>query len=299
MRPSLIAPTVLTLLMVLVTMVSAQDDDVISVDSSIVLVNATITDRSGKAVTGLERRMFRILEDGVEQSIALFEAKETPFAAVILLDTSGSMEDRVVLARAAAIQFLQGMRYTDSAAVYNFDSKVTMVQDFSNSGDIRERMYELKSSGMTVLNDAVYKAAELLSKREEKRRAIVVLSDGADTQSRKSSDSALKAALAAGCTIYTVDMSAIGDMSVSRRQNQGVLKMFAERTGGRFVAAPGGMALREAFKQAVAELGVQYTLAYSPQNVKKDGKWRSIELRVAQPGLTIRARKGYHAAKAK
>lgn len=278
---------------------AAQDDEVISIDSSIVVVSAAVTDSHGKAVTGLTGKLFTIFEDGVEQKVESFDAEETPFAAVILLDTSGSMETRVSLARAAAIQFLAGLRADDFVAIYNFDSKVNLVQDFSNSRDIREQVFDLKSEGMTVLNDAVYKAAELLSKRPEKRRAIIVLSDGADTQSEKSADKALNAALAVGCTIYTVDMAAINDNSPARRQNQSVLKRFAERSGGKFVETPGGMAMRDAFRSIVAELGVQYTLAYSPSNSKKDGKWRSIEIRIARANLTIRTRKGYTAPKAK
>lgn len=275
------------------------DDDIISIDSSIVLVNASVMDMAGKAVTGLDRQLFRIFEDGIEQKVASFDAEETPFAAVILLDTSGSMENRVSLARAAAIQFLAGLRIDDNAAIYNFDSKVVMVQDFSNSRDLRDQVFDLKSYGMTVLNDAVYKASEILSKRTEKRRAIIVLSDGADTMSGTSADKALQAALAAGCTIYTVDMSGIMDNSVGRRQNQGVLRNFAEKSGGRFIATPAGLAMRDAFKSIVAELGVQYSLAYAPSNTAKDGKWRTIEVRVSRPNLTIRARKGYKAQKEK
>jgi VWFA-related protein len=146
---------------------------------------------------------------------------------------------------------------------------------------------------MTVLNDAIFTAAEELSKRPEKRRAIVVLSDGEDTQSGHSAEKALKAALAANVTIYTVDMSASD--GARRMQNVGVLKNFAEKTGGRFVATPGGAAMRDAFEQIVAELGTQYTIAYEPSNTAKDGKWRAIELRVAQKNLYIRTRKGYNA----
>ncbi len=273
------------------------DDETISVDASIVVVNAAVLDTNGKPVTGLGQKLFRILEDGIEQKLELFSSDETPFAAVILLDTSGSMESRVSLARSAAIQFLDGLRADDFVAIYNFDSKVNLVQDFSNSRDIRDQVYELKADGMTVMNDAVFKAAELLSKREEKRKAIVVLSDGADTRSSKSSEKALQAAIAAGCTIYTVDMSAINDNSVGRRQNQGVLKTFADKTGGKFIATPGGQAMREAFRSIVGEIGVQYTLAYSPTNTQKDGKWRAIEVRVARPNLTIRTKKGYKAPK--
>jgi Ca-activated chloride channel family protein len=279
--------------------IRAQEDETITVDSSIVLMNASITDAKGKAVGGLTQKQFRIFEDGVEQAIRSFEAEETPFAAVILLDTSGSMEERVTLARSAAIQFLGGLRADDFVAIYNFDAKVQMVQDFSNSRDIRDSAYELKADGMTVLNDAVFKAAELLSKRPEKRRAIVVLSDGADTRSQKNSDKALETALGAGATIYTVDMAPINDNSPAHRQNQGVLKNFAEKTGGRFIETPGGVAMRDAFKRIVEELGMQYTLAFQPGDQKKDGKWRSLELRVSQPGLSIRTRKGYRIPKVK
>jgi Ca-activated chloride channel homolog len=278
--------------------ISAQtDDDLITVDSSIVVINASVTDASGTAVRGLSQGHFRVFENGVEQKIESFGSEETPFAAVILLDTSGSMEQRVALARAAAITFLNGLRADDSAAIYNFDSKVSLVQDFSNSRDIREQVFDLKADGMTALNDAVHKAAEVLSKRPEKRRAIIVLSDGADTMSGKTADKALKTALAVGATIYSVDMSAADDISAAKRQNQAVLKNFAEKTGGKFIATPGGAAMRDAFKRIVEELGVQYTVTYAPSNTAKDGRWRAIELRVSRPNLTIRTRKGYHAPK--
>lgn len=279
------------------TLSQVADDEIIRVDSSIVVMNAAVTDSSGQPVRGLALKHFRVFEDGTEQEIKSFEAEEAPFAAVILLDTSGSMQERVTLARAAAIQFLGGLRPGDSAAIYNFGSKVEMVQDFSDSRDVRESIFDLKSDGWTVLNDAIFKAAELLSKRPEKRRAIIVLSDGADTKSGKSAEKALRAALLADATIYTVDMASLDMGGLDRMQNQGVLKNFAEKTGGRFVATPGGIAMREAFKRIADELAVQYTIAYQPSNTKKDGKWRGIELRVARPNLMIRTRKGYNAPK--
>lgn len=275
------------------------EDDVIKVDSSIVLVNATVTDASGKAATGLTQKQFSVFEDGIEQPIVNFAAETTPFAAVILMDTSGSMESRVSMARSAAIRFLSGLRADDYTAIYNFDSQVKMVQDFSNSRDITESVFDLKANGMTVLNDAIYKAAAILSRRPEKRRAIIVLSDGADTQSGRSADAAYKAAIAANATIYTIDMSAPDDRSVDRIQGQGALKMFAQKSGGTFVATPGGPAMREAFTRIVEELGNQYTISYEPKNIKSDGKFHSIEVRVARPNLTIRTRKGYYAPKAK
>lgn len=276
----------------------AQDEEnIISVDSSLVLLNATILDNSGKHVAGLQRKHFKILENGAPQEISFFASEETPFAAVLLIDTSGSMEERVSMARSAAIRFLDGLRGNDSAAIYRFDSKIVLVQQFSGSQDIDEKIFDLKANGMTVLNDAIFHAADQLAKRPEKRRAVVVLSDGQDTFSGRSADKALKAALAADASIYTIDMSAMDSAGSQRMQNQAVLKNFAEKTGGRFISTPGGAAMRDAFKNIVDELGVQYTLGYQPLNTKKDGKWRAIELVVSRPNLTIRTRKGYIADK--
>lgn len=274
----------------------AQDEGPeLRVDSSIVVINAAIKDSSGRPVPGLQKSQFRVLEDGVEQEIEFFSAEETPFAAVILLDTSGSMEERVSLARSAAIRFLDGLRESDNAAIYRFDSKVIMVQEFSNSRDIGDSIFDVKADGMTRLNDAIFEAAEALSRRSEKRRAIVVLSDGQDTLSKRSSEKALKAALDTDAVIYTVDMSPINDSK--RIQNQGPLRNFAEKSGGTFVSTPGGVALRDAFAKIVEDLGIQYTIGYSPRNLKADGKWRAIEVKVSVPKLSIRTRKGYTAGK--
>jgi len=279
--------------------ISAQDvEEVINIESSLVVLNATITDSQGKPITGLKQTQFKVFEDGIEQKIEFYEAEKTPFAAVILMDTSGSMEGSVAMARSAAINFLDGLRADDVTAIYNFDSKVSLVQDFSNSRDIAEKVFNLKAAGMTVLNDAIYQAALELGKRNEKRKAIIVLSDGADTKSGRSGDKALKAAVAANATIYTIDMSVQNSSDRTRLQSQSALKNFAEKSGGIFIPTPGGVAMREAFKNIVEELGVQYTLAYQPLNTKKDGKWRAIEIRVTKPNLTIRTRKGYHAPKA-
>ena len=276
---------------------SAQEDDVLRVDSPIVVLNATIRDAHSKAVTGLTVKDFKIFEDGEQQHIVSFEAQEAPFAAVILFDTSGSMEERISIARSAAINFLDGLRGDDVAAIYRFDSTTSIVQEFSDTRDVSDKIFDLKAGGMTVLNDAVVKATQELTKRPEKRKAIVILSDGEDTASRNSAEKALKTALAANITIYTVDMSTISFEAVQRKQNQGVLKNFAQKTGGMFISTENGVALRDALKSIVDELQIQYTIAYEPAKVKHDGKWHALELRVSRPNLTIRTRQGYNAPK--
>lgn len=279
--------------------VFAQEDDIIKVESSLVVLNTTITDAKGLSVGGLKQSQFKVFEDGQEQKIEFFDAEKTPFAAVILIDTSGSMEARMSMARSAAINFLDGLRPDDVTAIYNFDTKVSLVQDFSNSRDITERIFDLKADGYTALNDAIFKAAQELEKRSEKRKAVIVLSDGADNKSGRSAEKVLKAALASNVTIYTIDMSSVEIGGKDRMQNQGSLKNFAEKSGGIFIPTPGGASMRGAFKNIVEELGTQYTLGYQPINTKKDGKWRAIEIKVARPNLNIRTRKGYNAPKEK
>ena len=280
------------------TAILAQDDDdIIDVDSSVVILNATITDKDGKPALGLKESQFQIFENGVRQELAFFETQKSPFSAVILIDTSGSMEQRVVLARSAAINFLDRLRPDDNVAIYNFDSDVKLVQEFSNLRDLNHRAFNLEAKGYTALNDAIYKAAQELSKRREKRRAIIVLSDGADTRSGKSSSKALKAALSANATIYTVDMSSVNTGGRQRMQNQGALKNFAKKSGGVFVKTPGGVQMRKAFEYIVKELSVQYTVGYYPSNVKKDGKWRKIELKLSGKNFDVRTREGYNARK--
>jgi VWFA-related protein len=281
-----------------------QGDDVLRTETNLVVLNVTVTDHAGQYVRGLRKSDFKIYEDGVEVpigSIAGFSLQETPFASVVLLDTSGSMESRLSLARSAAIRFLDGLREEDVAAVYKFDTKVELVQDFSSGRDLAPMAYGMKADGMTVLNDAIVKAASLLSERPEKRKAILVLSDGVDTFSKASSTKALDVALALGASIYTVDMSATDGAASRNAQSAMVLKNFAEKSGARFVATPGGTALRDAFTSIADELGHQYTLAYRPLNTAHDGKWRNIEVKVTQEktrnNLTVRTRKGYRAPK--
>lgn len=277
-----------------------QDDDVVRVNSDLVVLNVTVTDAAGLYVRGLRPSDFKIYEDGKEvpiTSISSFNLQDTPFASVVLLDTSGSMETRLSLARSAAIRFLDGLRTEDVAAVFKFDTKIEQLQDFSSGRDLAPLAYGIKANGMTVLNDAIVKAATVLNDRPEKRKAIVVLSDGMDTNSRATSSRALDSALALGASIYTVDMSATDGGASRNSQSAAILRNFAEKSGARFVATPGGQALRDAFAGIAEELGHQYTIAYRPLNRTRDGKWRNLEVKVTRDALTVRTRKGYRAPK--
>jgi Ca-activated chloride channel family protein len=273
------------------------DEEVVRVESDLVVLNVTVTDKGGHYVHKLKRPDFKVFEDGREQQVSFFSVEETPFAAAILLDTSGSMESRITLARAAAIRFLEGLREEDVASVYHFDSVVEQLQDFSPGRDLPPLAYGLRSKGMTTLNDAIVRAAKDLSRRTEKRRAIVLLTDGMDTRSAATAEKALNAALAANATIYTVDMSDPTTGAAEHAKGTGALKYFAGKSGGRYVSSPGGQALDDAFAEILDELSNQYTLGYRPSNAARDGRWRSIELKLSRDDLDARTRSGYRAPK--
>lgn len=290
---------VASFLCVVYTQAQQQDaeEDVVRVDSDLVVLNVTVTDKERRYVHKLTLPDFKVLEDGREQRISLFSVEETPFAAAILLDTSGSMEGRVTLARAAAIRFLGGLREEDVASVYHFGSDVEQLQDFSPGRDLPPTAYGLNADGMTALNDAVLRAAKDLSQRPEKRRAIIILSDGMDTKSGATANKALNAALGANASIYTVDMMDPMAAATERMKSAGALKNFANKSGGLYVSSPGGQALDVAFREILEELSNQYTIGYRPINRSRDGRWRKIELKLSRPELITRTRDGYRAPK--
>lgn len=294
----------LSLLVVLIVSTSVavaqDDDDVVRTNTDLVVLNLTVTDKAGQYVKGLKRGDFKLYIDGAEvnpDTIAGFSFQEAPYAAVLLLDSSGSMEERFSLARSAAIRFLDGLREVDVAAVFRFDSKVERVQDFSGGRDLAPTAYAIRANGMTTLNDAIVKAADELVSRTEHRKAIVILSDGMDTQSKASGDKAVERALAVGASIFAVDMAQMDVAGARRQSGAASLKAFADKTGGRFVATPGGPALRDAFTSIADELGHQYTLSYRPTDQNRDGKWHTIEVKVNREEAKVRTRKGFRVPK--
>lgn len=283
---------------------SQDTDEPVKLHSDLVVVNLTVTDASGQYARGLSIKDFTVLEDNTPQSINSFLAEEASFAAAILIDMSGSMDYKFGLARGGAASFVDHIRDNDQVAVYGFNNKVKLVQDFSDLRDISEYVWDAKAENDTRLYDCADEAIAALEKRAEKRRAILLISDGWDTSSSKASfDSVIKKALAAGIVMYSIDLiddnARVGNASwvLGLRRGQTEMKEFASQTGGRYVYSPQGDKLEEAFTNIVDELRNQYTLTYYPTNQKRDGRWRKLSVGLSRQGLMTRARKGYWALK--
>jgi Ca-activated chloride channel family protein len=279
-------------------------EETVRLRADLVVLNITVTDQAGGYVHGLTERDFSVLEDGTPQSISLFSAEEAPFAATILIDMSGSMGHKFGLVRAAAASFIEHIRDNDQVAVYGFNNKIHLFQDFSNSRDITDYIWDAEARDSTRLYDCMAVAIDALAGREERRRAILLISDGWDSSSSKASlDSVLKRAMEAAVTIYTVDLIDNNDLMGNAshvallRRGRGDLQEFASQSGGQYIHSPQGDRLEEAFTRVVDELRNQYTLAYYSTNEKRDGRWRKLNVNLAREGAVARTRRGYFAPK--
>ncbi len=278
-----------------------ETQDVMKFETNLVVLNVTVTDGSDRYVEGLKRDDFKIFEDKAPQTIVDFSAVESPFAVAILLDTSLSMQSKLTLARAACAKFVEGLREGDTFAIYSFGGmKVKLMQDFTEIRDVPDSVWDLRVEGETPLYDAITKASEALAERPERRRAILVVSDGADTKSKATLEQALRKTLDAQASIYAVDLSDASVYKAQPRDNGAqIMKDMAAKTGGKFFLTAGGSELRDAFAKTIDELRQQYTLTYESTNEKYDGKWRVVEVKVAKPLVNIRTRQGYYAKKQK
>jgi len=274
-------------------------EEAISVETNLVVVPVTVRDAKQRFVPGLTLQHFRLTEDRTPQQILSFHATEHPFAASILLDTSGSMERKLSLVRAACANFVEGLRPGDRFSLFSFgNGRVRQLQGFTEGQEIADALWDLQARGQTPLYDAMLQAAEALSRQPEERRVLLIVSDGADTESRASFDEVLRRSLEAHLVVYAVDLSdqAVFGRSPGPDPTSG-LRELATRSGGQFFRTPGGALLRDAFAATIEELHHQYTLTYQPLQERLDGRWRRIEVVVDRPGLQVRSRQGYWARK--
>jgi Ca-activated chloride channel family protein len=276
----------------------------IGVEVDLVNLIFTATDKRGHFIKDLKQDDVRLLDDDKppEQVVAFESETGLPLRVGLLIDASNSIRHRFRFEQNAAAEFLnQVVRpKSDQAFVIGFDTLVDLTQDFTdNAGKLSSGIGALRPGGGTALHDAVYAASEKLGKakvRGPARRAIILLSDGDDNQSRHTREEAIAAALHSEVIIYVIST----DATDSNRKGDKVLMRYAEATGGRVFFPLQIKDVADAFKEIEDELRSQYVLAYKPQNFAADGKYRSISLDVPKRSkVKIRVRKGYYAPKQK
>jgi Ca-activated chloride channel family protein len=258
-------------------------------ESRLVEVYASVYDQKGRAVDGLAKDRFQILDDGMSQVIYSFESATENLSCAILLDTTGSMRDALASVKNAVSSMLDQMRERDSVAVFGFNSSLTLLQDFTTDKSAAKRaVLRTRAAGQTALFDAIADVSNKIAARPGKK-AIVLFTDGADNASRLIPESAINRALQTGVPIYAV---AEGEATHSKQLLE-QLKRIAERTGGNSYRARTGHEVARIFNEIQDQLSHVYLISYKPPNA--DGtKWRTIQVTVnGAKNYKIRGKQGY------
>lgn len=297
------------------------DDDVVKVDTNLITIPVSVFDRSGLYVADLEKNNFKVFEDGVEQPVEYFSTSDTPVTVVLLIDTSPSTAFKIEEIQQAAISFVNLLKPADSVIVIEFDGNVHVLSERTTD---REKIYKgirrADFGGGTALYDAVEYSIRKKLAKVEGRKAIVLFTDGVDTQSGFSSyDRSLREAEEADATIFPIYYNTFLENQSRNGGGGGVMTPFppigtrprgitsqeyslgrlylndlADATGGRVFNAentPGGLV--RTFASIAEELSRQYTIGYVPEIAGQAGQRRAIKVRVNRPNLQIRARDSY------
>jgi Ca-activated chloride channel family protein len=269
----------------------------------LVSLNVTVADAQLRYATDLEQSEFQVYEDGVRQEVTYYNRSNLPIGLALLVDTSASMETRLTTAQEAASGFARRLRQQDLAEIIDFDSRVNILQPFTNNTEhLVQAIRRTSAGGSTSLYNAVYIALKELKKivakdaEDIRRQAIVVLSDGEDTSSLLPFDEVMDLAKRSETAIYAIGLRDSNDgPGRGFKEAEFVLRQLAQETGGRTFFPSDVAELPAIYTQIAEELSSQYTIGYTSKNAKRDGAWRRVVVRVSRPNLTARTKQGYFA----
>ena len=292
-------------------------DEVLRINTSLVVVPVRVVDANGRFVPQLRKENFHVFEDSVEQEIAYFEADNAPFTVALVMDVSDSASPKLKQIQEAAIAFVNQLRPDDRAIVFALDSNLVKVYDGKrrNLEDVKTSILLTRTGSGTSLYDAVETVIGDLNRTNQRKKAIVLFTDGIDSTSRNTDYfKSLRLAQESNALIYSIQYNTVTDArqqminepvgvnivtpsgelwSVVYERGTRYLKSLTANSGGRFYLADTADNLSKTFAQIAAELSQQYTLSYYPQKTTADGKKRLIKIKSDVPGAKIITRKSY------
>jgi Ca-activated chloride channel family protein len=276
----------------------------------LVSVAATVRDRRGRLVRGLNKDDFEVLDDGQRRRITDFRAEPSPVSLAVLFDISGSMRvaDRMLAARFAAHHVLSWLEQgRDEAALFTFDSRLHEVAPFTvDTRALQGALGEVDPFGATSLHDAIAEAARRAATRTGRRRAVVVITDGIDTASGLTPSQVSGIASEIDVPVYVIATvlpidhqgreGALPRQAPAREAIDGNVEELATWTGGAFFYASTPADTSNAARQVLDELRQQYVIAFEPA---VGSGWRPLEIRTRDRDYVVRARSGYMAGPAR
>ena len=315
-RPTVVRPT---------TQIQQTMDDLpLIVNTDLVSVTVTVTDRDGRYVEGLDKSAFAVYDDKAPQEITFFTDEDAPISVGIVFDMSGSMSgEKISRARDAVARFIETSHPGDEYFLIAFDSRPRLLLDRTHdSAAILNKVAFVQPFGRTALYDAAYLGVEKLLHGMHERRALIIISDGEDNSSRYSLKELVRQVKESGVLVYTVGIleqpaypnHARADElflrrpisttftpleSASHQYDRMTLEELSAPSGGRAFLAHNAGEMTEVFESIALELRHQYSIGYRPANFNGDGKWHRIKMRINPPAgfprLAVRSREGYYA----
>jgi Ca-activated chloride channel family protein len=269
-----------------------QSTPTIKVDVDLVLINATVTDRDGRYVTGLGEDEFEIYEDKVQQKIQYFSLEDAPFSVGIIFDVSASMDRMIPLSHQAAISFLKYGSPQDEYFLVEFNDRPHVTIDFtSDIVKLENHLVFVPSKGSTALYDALYVGLDKVKEGQNPKKALLAITDAGENHSRYNFEDLKDFAREKDVQLYVMHIGTqYGDDGTT-------LAGLAKMTGGRSFDVS-RLDLDDVSQKIAAELKNQYLIGYRPTNTSKDGKLRKVQVKVKTPPglstLSVRSKAGYY-----
>lgn len=278
--------------------VHAQDDQAIfRADTRLVVLHASVVDKSGKLVTNLPQNAFKVFENGAEQSIKIFKREDVPVSMGILIDDSGSMRDKRAKVAAAALALVKASNPQDEVFIVNFNDEAYLDQPFTNDiKKLQDALQRIDSRGGTAMRDAISMSIDYMKDKAKKdKKVILVVTDGNDTASMETLEKLVAKARQSEVLIYAIGILGEEEPRESKKA-QRALKALTEASGG-MVYYPKQLPDVEKMSLDIAhEIRNQYIIAYTPALQALDGSFRQIKVTVNGPGRpVVRTRNGYYA----
>jgi len=259
----------------------------IRVNSDLVLIPVTVTDPMNRFVTGLDKENFKVFEDKREQVISSFSAEDAPLSVGVIFDCSGSMGGKLEKSRLAVAQFFKTANPDDEFFLVQFASTANLIQPFTRDlEEIQNRLTFTQSKGETALLDAIYLGLHEMKKARNPRKALLLITDGGDNDSRYTEGEIKNLVREADVQIYAIGIFESGGgrmRTPEEAHGPELLSEIAEQTGGREYEVDNLNELPDIASKIGVELRNQYILGYAPSNQDHDGKYRHVKVTLVQP----------------
>ena len=277
----------------------AQNDSTFKLNVNVDLteLHVSVTDEQDRPVGNLAKENFRLLEESIEQTIAIFKHEDVSVSIGLVIDNSRSMEPRKKRLDAAALSFVQRGNPEDETFIVHFDDRPKLTHEFTdNISDLEHALTMTRPFGQTAIYDALVLALEHMNKAKNTKKVVLLITDGVDNSSHHSVDEAVEVAKRSGVAIYTVGLLS----AFEGQKAEETLIRLAETTGGRAFFPDNVEQARLSMERVARDLREQYLIGYFSSNAR-DGAWRSVRLEIKSPAdmlpstkLVANYRRGYY-----